>query len=429
MTTTPPPSIPPQGEPGPEERSRAVRVDDGRWLGGVCMGLSVHLGVPVLLIRLGFVALAAVQFIGAALYAVLWVVMPPELPAEKAPGLEAASHTGSRTVAVRVRRRQDIGSAVAMLLLGIGVLWLLQSSRFAMAWDMFWPIMLAGAGGALIWREADSMGQRQLREQRRPGRRRHRWARQLLSLVIALCGLALVGVALVLVIPDGLRALWGAPMDLLTALVLTIGGVAVVGAPWFFRARAALDLAREERIRADARADMAAHLHDSVLQTFALIQRQASDPRAVTRLARRQERELREWLYGSVPDETTLAAAIRLAVTEVEDEHDIDVELVTVGDAELTPQLDAVVRAAREAMVNAAKHARVDRVDVYAEVVGETVEVFIRDRGAGFDLDSMEADRQGVRRSIMERMERYGGRAVVRSAPGQGTDVRLEMTR
>lgn len=415
----------PSGAGAEPARHRAYRVDDGRWLGGVCAGLSQHLGWPVMLLRLAFVGLTMTQFVGAIVYAVLWVALPPEPPRATAPGLESAARTGARTVTPRARRRIDMGSALAMALFGGGVLWLVQMTRFGMPWAFFWPVMLASAGVAVIWREADSMGT--WRSNRTAGGQARSRVDRLGSLLGALSGLLLLASAFVLVVPDQARR--GGPSELMMILILGLGGVAVVGAPWFFRTRAELDRIREEKIRADARADMAAHLHDSVLQTLALIQRQAHDPRAVARLARRQERELREWLYGRPPDDTTLATAVRRAALEVEDEHDIDVELVTVGDATMTPDLDALVKAAREAMVNAAKHAGVGRVDVYAEVLETTVEVFIRDRGQGFDPDDIDADRQGVRRSIMERMERHGGRATIRSAPGQGTDVRLEMTR
>lgn len=422
-----PPHVTTAEEPSGQRRRRAYRTDDGRWLGGVCAGLSQHLGWPVTLIRLAFVALTMTQFVGIVTYAVLWVTLPPEPSRASAPGLESAARTGSRTVSARMRRRMDVGSALAMALVGGGVLWLIQMSPFAMDWALFWPVMLASAGVAVIWREADSMGAwRMQRGPDRPTLRRSRVDR-IGSLLGALSGLLLLALAFVLVSPY--PASRDSASALTTMLVLSMGGIAVLGAPWFFRTRAELDRVREEKIRSDARADMAAHLHDSVLQTLALIQRQAGDPRAVARLARRQERELREWLYGTPPDEATLVAAIRRDATEVEDEFDIDVELVTVGDTELTAGVSALVQAAREAMVNAAKHSGAARVDVFAEVSDDTVEVFVRDRGGGFDLEAMEPDRRGVRGSIMERMDRHGGRATIRTAPGQGTDVRLEMKR
>jgi signal transduction histidine kinase len=203
----------------------------------------------------------------------------------------------------------------------------------------------------------------------------------------------------------------------------------VVVAPWLHRSRSALNEARADKVRADARADMAAHLHDSVLQTLALIQRQSDDPKAVQQLARRQERELRTWLYGEELPESTLKAALTAAAAEIEDERGIPVELVMVGDCETSDPVQALVRAAREAMVNAAKHSGADQIDVYAEITDDLVEVFIRDRGHGFDLDDVPEDRMGVKGSIINRMSRHGGTAKVRSTPGEGTEVRLEIRR
>jgi signal transduction histidine kinase len=174
---------------------------------------------------------------------------------------------------------------------------------------------------------------------------------------------------------------------------------------------------------------MAAHLHDSVLQTLALIQLQSDDPKAVQQLARRQERELRIWLYGEELPETTLKAALTAAAAEVEDERGVPVELVMVGDCETSDSVQALVRAAREAMVNAAKHSGSETIDVYAEVDEDSVEVFVRDRGRGFDVDAVAEDRMGVTGSIINRMSRHGGVATVRSHPGDGTEVRLEISR
>jgi signal transduction histidine kinase len=174
---------------------------------------------------------------------------------------------------------------------------------------------------------------------------------------------------------------------------------------------------------------MAAHLHDSVLQTLALIQRQADDPKAVQQLARRQERELRTWLYGEEAQTETLKVALMAAAAEVEDEWAVPVEVVMVGDCDTSDALQALVRATREAMVNAAKHSGADKVDVYAEVDEERVEVFIRDRGKGFDVAAVADDRMGVKGSIINRMARHGGTATLRSEPGYGTEVRLEIKR
>jgi signal transduction histidine kinase len=210
---------------------------------------------------------------------------------------------------------------------------------------------------------------------------------------------------------------------------LALAGLAIVVAPWLYRSRSALNEARSAKVRADARADMAAHLHDSVLQTLALIQRQSDDPKAVQQLARRQERELRTWLYGDELSVLTLKAALTAAAAEVEDERGIPVELIVVGDCETSDSVQALVRAAREAMVNAAKHSEADKIDVYAEVDEDKVEVFVRDRGKGFDPDLVSEDRMGVRGSIIDRMARHGGTAEIRSTPGNGAEVRLEINR
>jgi signal transduction histidine kinase len=222
----------------------------------------------------------------------------------------------------------------------------------------------------------------------------------------------------------------------LHSLGSAVGVVAIVAmlvglglAPWFLRLGRSLASERAARIREQERAELGAHLHDSVLQTLALIQKRASDPREVAGLARRQERELRRWLLeGSESSEQdSVAAALERAAAEVEELHRVPIEVVTVGDGPLNGRLEAVVQAAREAMTNAAKFAGSERVDLYAEVEADRVEVFVRDRGVGFDTAAIPSDRRGVRDSIIARMERHEGRAAVHSTPGQGTEVELVM--
>ncbi|TAM85280.1 MAG: ATP-binding protein, partial [Jatrophihabitans sp.] len=177
------------------------------------------------------------------------------------------------------------------------------------------------------------------------------------------------------------------------------------------------------------RADIAAHLHDSVLQTLALIQRNAHSPREVTRLARGQERDLRDLLYGAPTAAGLIADELRRIAGDVEDTYAIAVDAVVVGDTEMTADLAAACAAAREALVNAAKHAGVETVSLYAEIEPGEVNVFVKDRGVGFDPDGVAEDRQGVRGSIVGRVERHGGTAQVRAAPGEGTEVRIRMPR
>jgi signal transduction histidine kinase len=210
-------------------------------------------------------------------------------------------------------------------------------------------------------------------------------------------------------------------------MLVTVAGIALITGPWWLKLVRDLSEERRERIRSEERADIAAHLHDSVLQTLALIQRNAQSPREVARLARSQERELRTKLYGAGIPNRQVGAAVHAAAAEVEDTYAITVDVVVVGDQVLDTRLDALVAATREAMVNAAKHAGVTTVSVYAEVDGGRAEVFVRDRGIGFDLEAISDDRQGVRGSIIGRLERHHGTATIKSKPGDGTEVALRM--
>ena len=415
-------SAPTDSPPG---KPRATRVADGAILGGVCTGLARHLGWPLVVVRIGFVVLALAQFIGVIAYAALWLLLPPE-STTKAPGLESASRAGMRDTA-RPHRRVDWGMLVALAALGIGLLWIVQISGLGIRQQLFWPVAFACVGAALVWRQADTSEQKRWRAEAggrawlAPFVARGGWP----ALVRVIVGLGLVGAAFGLVIAQQ-NQLSQLP-EVLAMTTLALAGLGIVLAPWLHRSRSALNEARTAQVRADARADMAAHLHDSVLQTLALIQRQADDPKAVQQLARRQERELRGWLYDEELPETTLKAALTAAAAEVEDERGVPVELVMVGDGETSDAVQALVRAAREAMVNAAKHSGADKIDVYAEVTEDLVEVFVRDRGRGFDSDTVAEDRMGVKGSIINRMSRHGGTAKVRSTPGEGTEVRLEI--
>ncbi|HUB74204.1 MAG TPA: ATP-binding protein [Solirubrobacteraceae bacterium] len=223
------------------------------------------------------------------------------------------------------------------------------------------------------------------------------------------------------------RGLHFAAAVALVAVVAALFGALTV--PWFLRLARSLSFERSARIREQERAELAAHLHDSVLQTLALIQKRAGDPREVAGLARRQERELRSWLLARPPRDgaDTVVSALERAAAEVEELHRVPIEVVSVGDGPLDARLEAMVGAAREAMTNAAKFAGSERVDLYAEVAGDRVEVFVRDRGVGFDPRSIPPDRRGVRDSIVGRMERHRGRAEVRSRPGEGSEVELAM--
>jgi signal transduction histidine kinase len=210
------------------------------------------------------------------------------------------------------------------------------------------------------------------------------------------------------------------------ATACSIIGVALVIGPWITGLAQTAAEDRRERIRSEEREAMAAHLHDSVLQTLALIQRTADDPRRTAALARQQEHELRAWLFG-VDDrgDDTLAGALGAMAREVEQRYAVRVEVVVVGDVALDGDLDALCAAAREACVNAAKHSGEDRLSLYAEVLDTKVEVFVRDRGRGFDRTVAPADRHGIAQSIEARLERVGGAATIDTRPGEGTEVHL----
>jgi signal transduction histidine kinase len=240
------------------------------------------------------------------------------------------------------------------------------------------------------------------------------------------------GLGIVLILAAGAVFLsstgtFGAVRDVLTVALVVAVALGLILAPFVVRLVRSLGDERSARIRSQERAEVAAHLHDSVLQTLALVQKRADDPRAVAALARSQERELRAWLSGRSPGDTKrLGAALEAAAGEVEHDHGVPVEVVVVGDREVDAGVQALVAAAREAMVNAAKHAG-GEVAVYAEATDGRVEVFVRDRGRGFEPATVPADRRGIAESIVGRMARHGGRARIHSTPGEGTEVELTL--
>lgn len=407
---------------------RLVRPLERAQVAGVASGLGDHLGVSPLMLRAAFAVLAAWQLVGVAAYLVLWLVIPPAIGAKAAPGVDAATRLGMRTTSVPGPRGTDLGQFIALALVAGGGLWLLQVLGWGAEPGWLVAAALGGLAAGLVWWQSDR-AQGTASEQANGWRS---WLRTLaahwsivLAHIVAVISLAACITLVLTQIPN-----LGTLGMLTLGLALLVGGLAVLAAPWVLRARRALRRMREEKLLSDARADMAAHLHDSVLQTLALIQRQSTDAREVGRLARRQERELREWLYGEAEEADTLRAALLEAALDVEDNFPVHVETVTVGeDVELTPALRELVRAAREAMRNAAEHSGAPVVDVYAEVDEELVAVFVRDRGRGFDTESIAEDRMGVRGSILDRMERHHGVARIRSSAERGTEVTLEMRR
>ncbi|MGZ4443561.1 MAG: ATP-binding protein [Nocardioidaceae bacterium] len=404
---------------------RATRDTDNRLLGGVASGLAAHLGVDVLLVRAAFLLTTALGGLGVAMYAALWMILPAGSHlAESTPGLDAATRQGKRPG--RARRLEEVGPLVALGAVALGIAVLAQT----LVGDsvLFWPVLLGVVGLAVLWRQADeAQRERWLDSTGRVGIVKAVVGRGgVASYARLAAGIGLLMAALaVFAVQTGNLGVVG---DVLLAGVLGVAGLALMVGPWLFRLAGDLSEERAARVRQQERADVAAHLHDSVLQTLALIQKHADEGRTVATLARAQERDLRSWLYGDeAHPETSVAQALRSAAAEVEDAHGLPVEVVTVGDTAATEALRPVVLAAREAMVNAAKHSGADKVDVFAEMADGTVEVFVRDRGRGFDQDQVPTDRLGVRHSIVDRMERHRGTAEIRTAAGEGTEVRLSM--
>jgi signal transduction histidine kinase/phage shock protein PspC (stress-responsive transcriptional regulator) len=399
------------------EPRRAFRDPDDRLLAGVASGVAEHLGFEPIFVRFGFVALTLLGGLGVVVYGCLWALMPVrELDSEdSAPGLAAATRQGRRPV--RRTRVHDVSAALSLVILGLGAVILLQKAGLWVNGRLFWPLLVAGAGLVLLWWRSDETE----RTAWMADAGWKAWLRVLLGVVV------LGGAVWLTLFQAGVS---GALGEVVVAILLAVLGTALVAGPWLLRLTRDLRAERQERIRSQERADVAAHLHDSVLQTLALIQRQAGDPQAVTQLARTQERELRTWLFDSAdPAAADLKAALTRVVGEVEAMHRVPIELVVVGGAPADELVTAIVSAAREAMVNAAKHSGAARIDVYAEAGPDQIEIDVRDRGTGFDVDAIDADRQGVRRSIVDRMRRHGGRAEISSKPGEGTEVRLWVRR
>ncbi|MGA5629895.1 PspC domain-containing protein [Streptomyces lydicamycinicus] len=425
MTTAPPRAetgYAPAPDPDDPPVRKLYRSADGRLLGGVARGLAGHLGLPVSWVRIVFVALFMADGMGALLYAAFWFFVPLGIG-----GVEYRQPAAADGRRCLLRHRPDKGQVFALIALLIGASIVASRFQLGQADGYLWPVLLIGAGVALVWRQADNSRRAQWLEL---GRRKG-----LLPMVRGAAGVLLVGVGVtgIVVLQGSVRHLG----SVLQAALAVVVGIALLAGPYLVRMAQDLSEERLMRIRAQERAEVAAHVHDSVLHTLTLIQRNADDPREVARLARAQERELRAWLYkpegrGKEEDEepATLAEAVRRSAAEVEDHHGVPIEVVVVGDCPLDEPLGAQMQAAREAMVNAAKYgSEGGAVQVFAEVEGRTVFVSVRDRGPGFDLDAVPADRMGVRESIIGRMERHGGTARLRSAPEGGTVVELEIER
>jgi signal transduction histidine kinase len=385
------------------EPRRLYRRPDLGVFGGVATGIAEHLRVPTKFIRLAFLFLALAGGLGVALYAAYLIVLP------------TAPHAGRGRLPIWI----EYVLAGLAALVAVAVF-----ATSAPAGSLFAPLLLACIGGALIWRQATEPDRARLRTQAKTSLEAsgvHRLGR---ARLVSGAALVVGGAVWALV-----RADFSAFRDGLLAVIVTVVGLALITGPWWMRIMTQLSAERAERIRSQERADIAAHVHDSVLQTLALIQRNAESPREVARLARGQERSLRSLLYGDRDASGQFGDELRGAAAEVEDDYAVTVDVVLVGDAPLNPDLAALAAATKEALVNAAKHSGVAAISLYAEIEAEEASVFVKDRGVGFEIDGIAEDRQGVRGSIIDRVERHGGTVRVTSIAGGGTEVELRMKR
>jgi signal transduction histidine kinase len=403
----------PRGD-GPLRRSRQDRL-----VGGVAAGLAARTGFDVTAVRIAFILAALLSGFGAAVYVLAWLLLPAD----------------GETAAIASKAMADRrGLALVAGIVSLLAVVLIVGSAFGVGWlgPYGLALVVSVAGLVLIWRNAPEQEQETLRRLGKP--------------LVGLTGgngrpgtVARVSIASVL-LAGGLAAVLSAHespalLQAVGGLVLVIAAIVVMLGPWWLRIARDLVVERQARVRAEERADMAARVHDSVLQTLALIQRRADQPQQVIQLARAQERELRSWLFdgrapGSIDREAmTFAAGVRLIQQDVEAKHGVAVEAVTVGDCALDDDLRALLAAAREATVNAVKWSGASVVSLFAEVEPTEVSMFVRDRGRGFDPGAVPGDRKGLAESVHARMTRRGGSATIRSAPGEGTEVSLTMPR
>ncbi|MHA7295370.1 ATP-binding protein [Arthrobacter sp. HLT1-21] len=403
-------------------------------IAGVCAGLAAHLGISVKMARLAMAGLALAGGSGIFLYGWLWVLVPtqeeqfrhgstpvgPRLifpPSIAEPGSPTAVPTaGARGAANRnsLVGKREVLLGSALLLVAAAVI--AEQLGANLPLDRMLPVGVVVAGAVLAWIQLD--------ETRRAGLMNRAGASQAGGLVRLVAGLLLVTVGVLIMVSGSIS--WELTWSTLVATGAVLAGVFLVLAPWGLKFWRDLETERSGRARETERAEIAAHLHDSVLQTLALIQNRAGSEQDVVRLARAQERELRNWLYVDAAHESgNLAERIRAIAAEIEDSYGAPVNVVVVGDTALTPRQEVLAQAAREAVLNAAKHAG-GSISVYLEAGSSGSTIFVRDRGRGFDPEAIPEDRMGIRVSLHSRMNRHGGTVSIRSSV-EGTEVKLDM--
>ena len=375
-------------------RTVVVRRPDDRVIMGLAGGISDKLGIPDAYVRAAFISLALAGGAGIVLYLVGTLI------SVEGDG-EANEPPDGRQV-------------VALVVVFLGLLLFFRGLGLWFGDTVVWSGTLLAFGGAAMWDRTnlfDAPDSTSIAPSR---------IRIVSGALLLLAGFVSFSSSI-----DAIESLGPA----ITAAALTAAGFMIIFGPWTASLIRDLNDERRNRIRSDERTEMAAHLHDSVLQTLALIQR-TDDPKRMITLARAQERDLRNWLYGK--DDGSLIGlrqALEDAASNVEEKHDVPVEVVLVGDMPIDEQSAALVAAAGEAMTNAAKHAGAGKVSVFAEVREDATEVFVTDQGSGFDPDGIGDDRHGIADSIVGRMKRQGGETEITSEMGEGTEVRLTLPR
>jgi len=371
---------------------------------GLAAGIAARLGIGVPYVRAAFVSLAFAGAVGLVLYLIGWALTP-----------DAASYGRMIEADRPATGRQRLG-------LGLIFISVLVALRIIGLWfgPIVWPITLLAFGSAVVWDRSGIDYGKQFTHltRRQPGSNRARTQVTIGIVLMVLGVLVLVGSL------NSFQTLGSVAI----AVVLTAAGFMLVFGPWAWSILDDLQRERTARIRSEERAELAAHLHDSVLQTLALIQR-TDDPKRTNTLARAQERELRSWLYGDVqPGQlSTLGEAMKSAASRAEAAHDVPIEVVVVGDRPTDDRIEGIIAAAGEAMVNASRHSGATRISIYAEADAERIEVWITDQGCGFDPAGVSTDRRGIADSIRGRMERIGGSAEIVSIDGEGTEVKLTL--
>jgi signal transduction histidine kinase len=417
-------------EPTSRYSWRPVRSSTDRVIAGLAGGLAEQLRIDPVVIRLAFIVLAFAGGFGALLYGLLWLISTDAPPATAA--LPAAA----------TRRTNEPRHVLAVALVVAGMLLILRELHVWLGDGLVWPVAVAALGSAVIWNRTDGPGRARLQmvtstlpreafEGVRTGRAPR--VRIVAGSVLVVAGMA------ALLAANNVFAAARVARGVAVAVAVTIAGVALILGPWVFRLLRQVTEERRNRIRSEERAEMAAHLHDSVLQTLAMIQR-SSSAQEMSSLARGQERELRAWLYGrskagpngrSRADGAGRGELLSVVLDEqaarIERRCHVPVEVVVVGDAPFGERLRPIVEAAGEAITNASRHSGAVSVAVYCEVGPDAVNIYVRDEGHGFDTARVPKDRHGVTESIIGRMERGGGVATISSDPSEGTEVHLRL--